>query len=208
MTTTNTTRTAAGRKLNRSQKLLTAEQARRLPALYSTDGQGDKATVWAKFFLGAFTWYATEFNAETGTFFGLVDNVNMRDQEPEGELGYFTAEELCTITAPVHCIGNARFSFRQPVERDIHFTPCTLGEIRDKLNPSRKARRELSAADAAAVAEFDAAEVAEVETVFADMVEEARNGYPTETETEEPTKKPATAADRFAAGYARIKWGR
>jgi hypothetical protein len=203
----------AGRKLNRSQKLLTAAQARQLPALYSTDGQGDNAIVYAKFFLGALTWYATEFDAETGTFFGLVDNVSMRDQEPEGELGYFTAEELCTITAPVHCIGHTRLSFRQPVERDIHFEPKTLGEIRDKLNPARKARCEMPAADT--VAEFDATELtAEAEAVFSEMVEEARNGYPIESttptaaEAAAPIAKPATAADRFAAGYARINWGK
>lgn len=213
-----TTRTAT-RKLNRSQNLLTADQARKLPALYSTDGKGDAAVAQVKFFLGAYTWYATEYDAETGTFFGLVDNCNMRDQIPEGELGYFTAEELCTTSATVNVFGGARGSFRQPVERDVWFAPTTLGAIRDQINPARK----LTAADRAAIAEFEADEADDFDCGFvADVAAEAEPvaevaAEPADCDCSfckyaeaEPTTPPAAAkpASRFAANYAAINWGR
>lgn len=107
-------------KLNPRQKLLTAEQKNALPPLYSTDGQVGKAIAVVKFFnpAGPQTWFATEYDAETGTFFGLAYNCTMADQMPDGELGYFAAAEIC----------NCPVGFGLYIERDIHFRPKPLAE--------------------------------------------------------------------------------
>jgi len=125
------------RRLNPNQSVLDVEQARDLPAIGQQDGRGDEAVAYVKFFCGPFTWYAIELDASTGTFFGLVDNANMRDQMPEGELGYFTVDELTEIRMPLNLSG---MTFHHPVERDIHFEPTMLGEIRGWINPERQQR--------------------------------------------------------------------
>lgn len=95
-------------------KLLTKELLKKLPALYSQDGKGDEAVAYAKFFTpdSNWTWYATEFDPETGTFFGLVDGA-------EKELGYFTLAQLESV----------RGGFGLPVERDRYFSPTKLSEL-------------------------------------------------------------------------------
>jgi len=99
-------------------KLLTQEIIKALPALYATDGQGNEAVIWVKFFCpwNNWTWYATEGEPQDGAeymFFGLVDGHEL-------ELGYFTLAELKSSTGP----GGLK------IERDLHFTPCTVGEVR------------------------------------------------------------------------------
>lgn len=96
-------------------KLLTKQNLKQLPALYAQDGKGDATVAYVKFFTpdSSFTWYATEFDPETGTFFGLVDGLDK-------ELGYFTLEQL----------ENVRGKFGLPVERDRYFEPTTLGELK------------------------------------------------------------------------------
>jgi hypothetical protein len=96
-------------------KLLTKALLKKLPALYSQDGKGDEAVVYAKFFTpdSNWTWYATEFDPESGTFFGLVQGI-------EDELGYFHLKDLETF----------RGRFNLPVERDMYFSETTLGEIK------------------------------------------------------------------------------
>ena len=61
------------------------------------------------------TWYATEFDG-TDTFFGLVDG-------QEQELGYFSLKEL----------EDARGPLGLPIERDLHFDPTPLSEVRDNI---------------------------------------------------------------------------
>jgi hypothetical protein len=98
-------------------KLLTPELVASLPKLYETEGKGNEAIVRAKFFLpgSAWTWYITEFDGDD-LCFGLV--VGM-----ETELGYFTISELEDLQS---VIGRA-------VERDLHWTPITMGELRQQL---------------------------------------------------------------------------
>lgn len=98
-------------------KLLTKEIRSRLPALYKQDGLGNQAIVHCKFFtpFSSFTWYVMEFDGND-TFFGFV----VSDMCPEGELGYFSLRELMA----------QRFGPVPAVERDLHFTPRTLGEVR------------------------------------------------------------------------------
>lgn len=120
------TLSATRRKLNRWQKLLTAEQCRKLPALYSQDGKGMNATAHVKFFAGGMTWFATEYDAVEGLFFGLA--VNHSDLECS-ELGYFSADDLCSRQVPgAERLSGGRFRIIPVVERDLHFTPKTLRE--------------------------------------------------------------------------------
>ena len=73
-------------------KLMTASIRKAIPALYSQDGKDPKdVKVHVKFFhpLSNYTFYATEFDPETGRFFGLA-------VLHEIELGYVTLEELET----------------------------------------------------------------------------------------------------------------
>ena len=91
-------------------KLLTKEIERKIPALYTQEGKGDDARVYVKFFTpdSNWTWYATEFDPETGTFFGLVDGF-------EKELGYFTLAELETAKGPMGL----------DIERDMYWDDAT-----------------------------------------------------------------------------------
>lgn len=112
----------------RGHELLPQELRGKLPKLYSTDGQGDKAIVQVKFFANAndWEWYATEFDGDD-TFFGLVIG-------DFSELGYFTLTELEMARIPepeeeppegfFHLVGYPA------VERDIYFKPRSLLELR------------------------------------------------------------------------------
>lgn len=85
-----------------------------LPPLYSQEPLGDDAMVFVKFFTpdGSWTWFATEFDGDD-TFFGLVNG-------HEEELGYFSLSELRGSRGP---LGLA-------IERDEHFVPTTLAQVR------------------------------------------------------------------------------
>ncbi|HEY8693973.1 MAG TPA: DUF2958 domain-containing protein [Chloroflexota bacterium] len=74
-------------------QLLTAENRRALPVLYSPENAPDPK-VPVKFFTpdSSWTWYATEFDGED-TFLGYV-----KGQFPE--LGYFTLHELASARGP------------------------------------------------------------------------------------------------------------
>lgn len=98
-------------------KLLTKEIEASLPALYSQDGQGEDAVVRVKFFTPwtNWTWYATEYDPEDKIFFGLVVG-------HETELGTFSLEEMEEVRGPAGL----------RIERDLHFTPCTIAEARAK----------------------------------------------------------------------------
>jgi len=99
-------------------KLMTAEVKKRLQKypLSSQDGDVKSAVCSVKFFLpeGAWTWYVTEANLETGELFGVAIN-----GYGDGELGYFTLQELESI----------RSSMGLSVERDIVFKPRKLQDI-------------------------------------------------------------------------------
>lgn len=98
-------------------KLLTAENRRKLPALYSQDGRGDEAVAHVKFFTpdANATWYATEFGGED-MFFGWCD---LGLGFPE--MGYFSLRELAAV----------RGGLGLPVERDRFWGPHTLAEIKN-----------------------------------------------------------------------------
>ncbi len=98
-------------------KLLTKEILEKLPPLYSCESMGEDAIVQVKFFTpwSNWTFFATEYDPDEKLFFGLVKGF-------EDELGYFSLEELESITGP----GGLK------IERDLYFKPCTLREARSK----------------------------------------------------------------------------
>ncbi len=85
-----------------------------LPALYSTEQETDPLMV-VKFFTpdSDWTWYASEYDGKEGLFFGWVDGF-------EQELGYFLLSELQESRGPLGL----------PIERDIHFEPTRLSEVK------------------------------------------------------------------------------
>jgi len=95
-------------------KLMTKEILKRIPKLYAQEDLGKDAVVHVKFFTpwSNWTWYATEYDPETGMFFGLVDGL-------EREFGYFTLEQLQSVTGPAGL----------KIERDIYFTPKKISEL-------------------------------------------------------------------------------
>lgn len=94
-------------------KLLTKEIRKQLPPLYANEEVPDPMVV-VKFFdpQSGWTWFATEFDGED-TFFGLTVG-------HEAELGYFSLGELQSY--------KGRFGLG--IERDLHFRPKPLSEIR------------------------------------------------------------------------------
>ena len=102
----------------RRHKLMTKELADTIPSLYANDGADDPDAVVARVKLFSpyadWTWYVTEWDAETGECFGLVDGFEM-------ELGYFDLTEMAEATV----LGGVL-----AVERDLYWKPTTLGEIR------------------------------------------------------------------------------
>ena len=95
-------------------KLLTAEIRKKLPPLGSTSEQIDPIAV-VKFFnpTGLGTWWAVEFDPDSGIFFGKADL-------GFPELGTFSLKELQSYKGPMG-LG---------IERDIHFRPKPLSKCK------------------------------------------------------------------------------
>ena len=101
-------------------KLLTKEIKSRLPPLYANENTPTKDVVaHVKFFTpdGNWTWYVTEFDGQD-MLFGLIDGFDK-------ELGYISLSELQSVRGPLGL----------PIERDMYWTPKTLGEIAPELYP-------------------------------------------------------------------------
>ena len=102
----------------RRHKLMTKELGDTIPAIRATAKVKDNDDVFARAKLfspyGNWTWYVTEWDAETGLCFGLVEGL-------ETEVGYFDLTELAELTV---------FGGVPAVERDLYWEPKTLGEIR------------------------------------------------------------------------------
>ena len=102
----------------RRHKLMTKELGATIPAIGANESVDDHDAVLApaKLFspYNGWRWYITEWDAETGLCFGLVEGF-------ETELGYFDLTELSEVTV---------FGSVPAVERDLYWKPKTLGEIR------------------------------------------------------------------------------
>ena len=97
-------------------KLMTKAILNKIPALYS----GEKIALedkicYVRFFhpFSNFTWFATEFDSETGIFFGWVDG-------SFPEWGNFSLQEMQGVR--VRGLG---------IERDLYFTPKPMKEIQE-----------------------------------------------------------------------------
>lgn len=101
-------------------KLMTKEIEKMLPALYETDGNEDKKVI-VKYFnpCGSGTWYGIEYSPEERLFYGYVDFYG----DGNGELGYFSLDELESIVLP---------PFGLKIERDLYFSPTSLKDILNK----------------------------------------------------------------------------
>jgi hypothetical protein len=100
---------------DRKRPLLDDETRAKLPELYANEELGILALALVKFFTpdANWTWYASEFDGDD-TFFGLVIGLAV-------ELGYFSLSELESVRGPLGL----------PIERDLHFRPKTLKELRE-----------------------------------------------------------------------------
>ena len=117
-TTTTATIWRDNRSGQRGHKLMTMELGDTIPAIGANENVKDYDTVLApaKLFTpyGNWTWFITEWEAESGLCFGLVEGF-------ETELGYFHLDELAEVTV---------FGGVPAVERDLYWQPKTLSEIR------------------------------------------------------------------------------
>ncbi len=97
-------------------KLLTKELLKRFQQVGRQEDNGDPIVV-AKFFnpTGAGTWYATEYNPETKTFFGYVSIFG----DWNDEWGSFSLEELQSYKG----------KFGLGIERDLYFTEKRISEV-------------------------------------------------------------------------------
>ena len=101
-------------------ELLTQELREQLPPLYSQENEADPMVI-CKFFhpLSTMTWYAIEGQPEGDDyiFFGWV-------HADFPELGYFSLSEMESVK--VMGLG---------IERDLHFTPKKLSEVKKEHEP-------------------------------------------------------------------------
>ena len=105
---------------HRGHKLMTKELGDTIPAIGATENVDDYDAVLApaKVFspYNGWRWYITEWDAETGLCFGLVEGF-------ETEIGYFDLTELAGATV---------FGTVPAVERDLYWQPVTIGEIKGR----------------------------------------------------------------------------
>lgn len=95
--------------------LLTKENKKNLPALYSGENIPlDDKICQVKFFhpFCSMTWYATEYDPESGVFFGWVENGQF------SEWGNFSLQEMKDLK--VRGLG---------MERDMYFSPKPMKDI-------------------------------------------------------------------------------
>jgi hypothetical protein len=96
-------------------KLLTDELIKNLPPLYSTENIKDPL-IQCKFFTpdSSWSWYVLEFDKTNEIFFGYVCGF-------ERELGYFSLQELASVTGP-----GVRIPHSPQVEKQNQTKPTKL----------------------------------------------------------------------------------
>lgn len=107
-------------------QMMTKALAATLPSLRSTEGKTEQEVIaHVHYFTSSWDWWATEYDPETRTFFGLVRGFEI-------ELGYFSLDELEEN-------GCERNPLRG-IERDLYWTPTSLAEVRRKLRAQEAGR--------------------------------------------------------------------
>ena len=99
----------------RGHKMMTEALGKKIPPLYSQDGKGDEAIVYAHYFnpYGIGEWWILEWDGKD-EMFGYADL-------GFPELGYISLSELENVS-----IGGMEL----PIERDLHWQEKTLGEVK------------------------------------------------------------------------------
>lgn len=92
-----------------------AQQIATMPKTYEQDGKGDQATAHLHYFVGGCDWFITEKDMDDGIQQAYGYAIINGDDEM-AECGYISIEEITRCGA----------------ELDLHFTPCTLAEIKAK----------------------------------------------------------------------------
>ena len=97
-------------------QLLTRALEQRFAQIGSQEGQADPLII-ARFFnpTGAGTWYATEYDPQTRTFFGYVSIFG----DQNDEWGYFSLDEL----------EGYRGAFGLGIERDLYFKELPASQV-------------------------------------------------------------------------------
>ena len=127
----------------RRHKLMTKELADTIPPLYANDGADDPDAVVAKVKLfspyNGWRWYITEWEAETGLCFGLVEGF-------EVELGYFDLTELAEVTVfgSVPCRGARPVLGAADPRRDQETAGIDCGLVNGGQRPGQRRIKERS----------------------------------------------------------------
>ena len=101
-------------------KLMTKTLEKRFAEIGSQEAVKDPVVI-AKFFnpTGAGTWYATEYDPETRTFFGYASIFG----DWNDEWGYFSLDELESYKGP----------FGLGIERDLYWTERPASQVTTKV---------------------------------------------------------------------------
>lgn len=114
----------------KANNLYTKTAFARVPALYANENKGDEAIAYVKIVcpLNGWRWFVTEYDPETGRAFGLVQGNDI-------ELGYFMVNGTLDDDAlQAHNDNWRQMKYRfPPFERDLHFKPQSLADIKRKL---------------------------------------------------------------------------
>ena len=162
----------------RGHQLMTEKLADTIPAIYANEKVADYDTViaHAKLFspYSNWTWYITELDPETGQCFGLVDGF-------EKEIGYFDLTELAETTV---------YGGVPAVERDLHWQPKTLGEIKRGSQgdspEGEQERKAITMTDETGTEDQHADLVNVEEFLFGGVTEETAEVAPAEADEELP----------------------
>lgn len=109
----------------RGQDLLPEEIQEKIPHLSAKMPNYDDVTPVVKFFtpMGSWTWYVMAWDPEDQRMFGLVDGL-------EPEFGMFDLNEMATLK-------HERLDDLMLIERDMYWTPKTIGEIMGTIERPR-----------------------------------------------------------------------
>ena len=96
------------------------ERVSTMPVTYDQDGKGDDAIAYLHYFDGGSDWYITEKDVDGGVIQAFGYAILNGDDEM-AELGYINIVEITRLCG---------------AELDLHFTPCTLAEIKAQRRAS------------------------------------------------------------------------
>jgi len=170
----------------RGHLLLTKELEKQLPPLYTNEQKGKDAQALVKFFspLSNWTWYASEYDPESRTFFGLVDGF-------EKEFGYFSLDELEGVEGPAGM---------PAVERDMDWEPKTFRELLAMGDMTSPAEQMPGGKDPIAEAEREAEE--RFDTRFENLPEQGGPDFHEAPKSRGEFETPDALADHLISEYS------